>query len=93
MREQRIKSILITSPFNIGEVRFFEPEEVLVAETDKNLITGSYRPMVKENAVLIFVTPEDRENYPELDYGELHEATCRWFVDKCGFFHSLICMH
>ena len=57
-----------------------------------SVISGNYRPMTKEPAVLVFVSPEDRENYPEMDYGELHEATCRWFVDKCGFStRSFVC--
>jgi len=56
---------------------------------DDCTITGRYW---RDNTVefSIVIGPDDTEVAikNEVEYGDLYEATCRWFVDKLGFTSS-----
>jgi hypothetical protein len=86
LREQRISRIIITAPFSLGQFAQFEEHTYIVADmTESDKITGHYLQKRGQDAVFVFPDPADLEKYPEIDYGELHEAACRWFVDQHGF--------
>ncbi len=50
-------------------------------------VTGCFSELLG-NSIVVYLEPGTLENQSDIDYGELHEAACRWFVDKLGFSTS-----
>lgn len=54
-------------------------------DADQNLIDSRF--WRDEHLPVIYITPANRQDIAtyNITYGDMHEATCRWFVDKLGF--------
>jgi len=73
--------------YDVNTVIFVDKlnNERIVVDIKNLKIPGYYwRSYEHKNSIFISIDFSDEQKY-NIDYGDVHEAICRWFVDKWGF--------